>query len=72
MSEDRINALRVELASMQETGNPRAEQVRAALQAAGALPADEPETAQEAPKRGRGRPPTRKETAPDKTPKETA
>src|SRR5262245_40441963 len=36
MSQDRIAALRTELAWCEQTGNPRAEQVRAALEAADA------------------------------------
>lgn len=66
MSEDRIKALRTELAFCEQTGNPRAQQVRDALADAG-HPVDEA-AADEAPKRGRGRP--RKETAQDTTPKE--
>lgn len=68
MSEDYVRALRTELASCEETGNPRGAQVREALAAAG-HPAEEPKP-KPAPKRGAGRP--RKETAEDKTPREKA
>lgn len=64
----RIEALRQELAFCEQTGNPRAAQVRDALAAAG-HPVDDAEA--EPAKRGPARPP-RKETAQDTSPKERA
>lgn len=61
---DYLRSLRTELAYCEETGNPRAAQVRDALAAAGP-PAADTDTP-----RGRSRP--RRETAVDKTPKERA
>jgi hypothetical protein len=63
----RIEALRQELAFCEQTGNPRAGQVRDALAAAG-HPVPEPEPAPS--RRGPGR--ARKETAVDQSPKERA
>lgn len=63
----RIEALRQELAFCEQTGNPRAAQVRDALAAAGHPVEDGAEPA----KRGPARPP-RKETAQDTSPKERA
>jgi hypothetical protein len=65
----RIKALLDELAYCEQTGNPRAGQVRDALAVAG-HPAAGPEAAAQPPRRGPGRP--RKETAADTTPKERA
>lgn len=63
----RIEALRQELAFCEQTGNPRAGQVRDALAAAGHPAEDTAELA----KRGPAARP-RKETAQDKSPKERA
>lgn len=65
-ADDYVRQLTTELAYCEETGNPRADQVRDALAAAG-HPVDTP-----APPRPAGRGRGRRETAEDKTPKERA